>query len=140
MDGVSLLALPTELLMPATPRAAGGRSPPAAGKPGGTVKRAVRHQREPVGRRDDMRSQADPPTLPVRSDRVCAVLALLAERGHGRSADVSEALGVGRQSINALFQYLKRKALVGQDGRGAPYVLTPRGQEVLAEMRRRRAA
>ncbi len=54
MDGVSLLALPTELLMPATPRAAGGRSPPAAGKPGGTVKRAVRHQREPVGRRDDM--------------------------------------------------------------------------------------
>ena len=77
--------------------------------------------------------------MPVRSDRVCAVLALVAERRQVRIADVSDALGVGKQSINALFQYLKRKALVAQEAHGAPYVLTEHGREVLAEMQRRRA-
>jgi hypothetical protein len=80
--------------------------------------------------------------LPVRSDRVCAVLGVLAERGHAQIPEVRDVLGVAHQSINALFQYLKRKALVRQQGteRGAPYLLTAEGQEVLAEMRRRRSA
>jgi DNA-binding IclR family transcriptional regulator len=86
--------------------------------------------------------QAAPPALPVRSDRACAVLALLAERGHAQIPDVCAALGIARPSVNALLQYLKRKALVLRDAAtpGAPYVLTPHGREVLAEMQRRRAA
>jgi DNA-binding MarR family transcriptional regulator len=85
--------------------------------------------------------RAAPPTLPVRSDRVCAVLALLAGRGQAQITDVRDALGVAQPSINALFQYLKRKALVRKDGEElrSPYVLTERGREVLAEMQRRRA-
>jgi Mn-dependent DtxR family transcriptional regulator len=85
---------------------------------------------------------AGPPTLPVRSDRICAVLGLLAERGHAQITDVRDALGVAQPSINALFQYLKRKSLVRKDGEAlrSPYLLTERGREVLAEMQRRRAA
>jgi DNA-binding PadR family transcriptional regulator len=86
--------------------------------------------------------RAAPPTLPVRSDRVCAVLVLLADRGQAQITHVRDALGVAHPSINALFQYLKRKSLVRKSGEEirAPYVLTERGREVLAEMRRRRAA
>jgi DNA-binding MarR family transcriptional regulator len=86
--------------------------------------------------------RAAPVPLPVRSDRVCAVLGLLAERGHAQIPEVRDALGVAQLSINALFQYLKRKSLVRRDGdeRRSPYVLTGRGLEVLVEMRRRRAA
>jgi DNA-binding MarR family transcriptional regulator len=86
--------------------------------------------------------RADAPALPVRSDRVCAVLALLAERGHAQITDVRDTLGVQHSSINALFQYLKRKSLVRKDGQDlrSPYVLTAEGREVLAEMQRRRAA
>lgn len=86
--------------------------------------------------------QAAPPSLPVRSDRVFAVLTLLADRGHAQITDVRDALGVAQASINALFQYLKRKSLVRKDGEElrSPYALTGRGREVLAEMRRRRAA
>jgi DNA-binding MarR family transcriptional regulator len=85
--------------------------------------------------------RAAPPSLPVRSDRVCAVLGLLAERGHAQITDARDALGVAQPSINALFQYLKRKSLVRKDGEDlrSPYVLTGRGREVLAEMQRRRA-
>lgn len=86
--------------------------------------------------------RADPPTLPVRSDRVRAVLALLADRRRGRTAEIADALGAPYQSINALFQYLKRKALVRKDGNASrsPYVLTAHGEETLAELQRRRAA
>jgi DNA-binding PadR family transcriptional regulator len=86
--------------------------------------------------------RAAPPTLPVRSDRVCAVLDLLAERGWAQITDARDALGVAQPSINALFQYLKRKSLVRRDGGHprSPYVLTGHGREVLAEMQRRRAA
>jgi DNA-binding IclR family transcriptional regulator len=86
--------------------------------------------------------RAAPPTLPVRSDRVCAVLGLLAERGQAQISDAGDVLGVAQPSINALFQYLKRKTLVRKDGEElrSPYVLTERGREVLAEMQRRRAA
>ena len=101
-----------------------------------TAAGAAHPQCRPAGGR------ADPPSLPVRSDRVCAVLSLLAECGHLHITEVRDALCVAHQSINALFQYLKRKALVRQDGteRGAPYTLTAQGYEVLAEMQRRRAA
>jgi predicted transcriptional regulator len=86
-------------------------------------------------------TRAAPPALPVRSDRVCAVLTLLADRGHAQITDARDSLGVAQPSINALFQYLKRKALVRKDGTElrSPYVLTGRGREVLAEMQRRRA-
>lgn len=86
--------------------------------------------------------RAAPPTLPVRSDRVCAVLTLLADRGQVQITEVRDALGIAHPSINALFQYLKRKSLVRKEGNDlqSPYVLTDRGREVLAEMRRRRAA
>jgi DNA-binding MarR family transcriptional regulator len=85
---------------------------------------------------------AAPPSLPVRSDRVCAVLALLAKREQAQITEVRDALDIEHRSINALFQYLKRKALVRKDGQElrSPYVLTPQGREILAEMQRRRAA
>jgi Mn-dependent DtxR family transcriptional regulator len=69
------------------------------------------------------------------------VLGLLADRGRGQITEIGDALGVAQPSINALFQYLKRKALVRKDGEQirSPYVLTERGREVLAEMQRRRA-
>jgi DNA-binding MarR family transcriptional regulator len=86
--------------------------------------------------------RAAPPALPVRSDRVHAVLGLLAERGRAQITDARDALGVAQPSINALFQYLKRKSLLRKDGEEmrSHYVLTERGREVLAEMQRRRAA
>jgi DNA-binding MarR family transcriptional regulator len=87
-------------------------------------------------------ARADPPPLPVRSDRVLAVLSLLAERGFAQIIDVRDALRVPHQSINALFQYLKRKGLVRKEGEGrrAPYALTGEGQEALTELHHRRAA
>jgi len=85
---------------------------------------------------------ADPPSLLVRSDRVLAVLSLLAERGRAQITEVRDALGVPHRSINALFQYLKRKSLVRKDGKDlrAPYRLTDEGSEALTELRHRRAA
>jgi DNA-binding IclR family transcriptional regulator len=109
----------------------------AAGKGYLLAKEGLAH---PQYRRSARR--ADAPALPVRSDRVCAVLALLAERGHAQITEVRDALGVAHASINALFQYLKGKSLVRKNGREmrSPYVLTAHGHEVLAEMQRRRAA
>jgi DNA-binding IclR family transcriptional regulator len=84
---------------------------------------------------------AVPPSLPVRSERVFDVLSLLAERGQAQITQVRDVLGVPHPTINALFQYLKRKALLRKDGTVArsPYVLTAHGGEILAEMKRRRA-
>jgi hypothetical protein len=125
--------------MPGEPAAAHARPSRAArkheGAPGGGAG-AERRGRRIGASRSPSRVAAG---MSVRSDRVCAVLALAAERRQVRIADVSDALGVARQSINALFQYLKRKALVAQEAHGAPYVLTAHGREVLAEMQRRRA-
>jgi predicted transcriptional regulator len=86
--------------------------------------------------------RADPPPLPVRSDRVLAVLSLLAERGHARITEVRDALRVPHPSINALFQYLKRKSLVRKEAKDllSPYTLTDEGLEALTELKRRRAA
>jgi DNA-binding IclR family transcriptional regulator len=86
--------------------------------------------------------RADPPSLVVRSDRVLAVLSLLAELGRAQITEVRDALGVPHRSINALFQYLKRKSLVRKDGKDlrAPYRLTEEGSDALAELHHRRAA
>jgi DNA-binding IclR family transcriptional regulator len=85
--------------------------------------------------------RADPPPLPVRSDRVFAVLSLLSVQGRAQITEVRDALRVPHQSINALFQYLKRKCLVRKDGEGrrAPYALTDEGRETLTELHHRRA-
>ena len=86
--------------------------------------------------------RADPPPLAVRSDRVLMVLSLLAERGRAQITEVRDALGIPHRSINALFQYLKRKSLVRKDGEElrSPYTLTDEGREALTELNHRRAA
>jgi DNA-binding IclR family transcriptional regulator len=86
--------------------------------------------------------RADPPPLAVRSDRVLTVLSLLAERGRAQITEVRDALGIPHRSINALFQYLKRKSLVRKNGKElrSPYVLTDEGREALTELHHRRAA
>jgi DNA-binding MarR family transcriptional regulator len=87
-------------------------------------------------------NRADPPPLPVRSDRVLRVLSLLDDRGYAQITDVRDALDVPHASINALFQYLKRKCLVRKTGPNlrSPYKLTDQGREVLTELYDRRAA
>jgi DNA-binding IclR family transcriptional regulator len=84
---------------------------------------------------------AAPPRLPVESDRVLTVLAHISMAGPLRIRDISGMLGLPLTSINALFQYLKRKSLVQKHGRSlqAPYRLTDLGNQALAEMIRRRA-
>lgn len=87
-------------------------------------------------------SCAAPPRLPVESDRVLAVLSHISDAGKLRIRDISGLLGIPLQSINALFQYLKRKSLVRKVGQKlqAPYELTEEGRQALAGMIRLRAA
>lgn len=82
--------------------------------------------------------RAKPVPLKVRSDRVRSVLSYLAEGERARIKDVRDALGIPHASINALMQYLKRKALVRKSGRelSAPYELTEEGHDALREMLR----
>jgi DNA-binding IclR family transcriptional regulator len=82
------------------------------------------------------------PGLPVRSDRVQSVMSVVAEAGAIHVRDISDTLGLPRQSVNALMQYLKRKALVEQTGEkaGSPYALTETGRTTLSRMTERRAA
>ncbi len=84
--------------------------------------------------------RAEPPALPVRSNRVLDVLSLFAERGCVQITEIRDTLGITHRSINALVQYLKRKSLIHKDGSGprSPYLLTDIGREVLVEMYRRR--
>ena len=84
---------------------------------------------------------AAPPRLPVESERVLTVLSHISTAGQLRIRDISGMLGIPLTSINALFQYLKRKSLVQKQGRNlqAPYMLTDLGNQALAEMIRRRA-
>jgi predicted transcriptional regulator len=84
---------------------------------------------------------AAPPRLPVESERVLTVLLHISTAGQLRIRDLSGMLGIPLTSINALFQYLKRKSLVQKQGRSlqAPYMLTDLGNRALAEMIRRRA-
>lgn len=84
---------------------------------------------------------APAPRLPVRSDRVHAVLQAVAEAGALRIRDLKDLMKLPQSHINALMQYLKRKGLVTKTGEyGAAYCLTERGRATLAEMILRRAA
>ena len=85
---------------------------------------------------------AHPPRLPVESDRVHAVLSAMRDARSLRIRDLKVALEIPHPSINALMQYLKRKALVQKIGRelAAPYSLTNKGLDTLTEMERRLAA
>jgi DNA-binding IclR family transcriptional regulator len=87
------------------------------------------------------RHLAEAPRLPVESDRVRAVLSTIHDAGPLRIVDVTELLRMPRQSLNALFQYLKRKQLVTKVGDDfyAPYSLTDHGRAMLKEMTRRAA-
>ena len=82
------------------------------------------------------------PRLPVESDRVHAVLSAIRDARSLRIRDLKNALKIPHPSINALMQYLKRKALVQKTSQeqAAPYSLTAKGLDALAEMSRRHAA
>jgi DNA-binding MarR family transcriptional regulator len=86
--------------------------------------------------------RAQAPRLPVESERVRRVLSLIRNARSLRIKDVRDLLKIPQDSINALMQYLKRKALVRKTGDelNAPYVLTDKGLEALMEMTRRQAA
>ena len=92
--------------------------------------------------RDLFVRRAAEPRLPVESDRVRKVLSTISDSGALRIRDVTDALRIPRQSINALMQYLKRKHLVEKTTSEfeAPYSLTDEGRAALAEMTRRLAA
>jgi Mn-dependent DtxR family transcriptional regulator len=70
------------------------------------------------------------------------VLSAIRDAGALRIRDVMNILGIQRESINALMQYLKRKHLVEKTSQefNAPYSLTNEGHAALAEMTRRQAA
>jgi uncharacterized protein YjhX (UPF0386 family) len=84
---------------------------------------------------------AQEPRLPVESGRVHAVLSAILDARSLRIRDLKDALKIPHASINALMQYLKRKALVQKTSQelGAPYSLTDEGLEILTEMERRDA-
>jgi predicted transcriptional regulator len=85
-------------------------------------------------------ARAQAPRLPVESERVRKVLSTIFDSGELRIKDVTNALSVPHQSMNALMQYLKRKRLVKKSGRDlhSPYALTAQGIAALAEMTRSR--
>jgi predicted transcriptional regulator len=92
-------------------------------------------------RRPDVRL-AHAPRLPVESGRVRAVLSAIRDARSLRIRDLKNALEIPQPSINALMQYLKRKALVQKtsEEQAAPYSLTEKGLDALTEMARRHAA
>jgi DNA-binding IclR family transcriptional regulator len=92
--------------------------------------------------RDQSARRAAVPRLPVQSDRVRNVLSTILNSGALRIRDLTDVLGVPRESINALMQYLKRKHLVKKTSSKfeAPYSLTDEGRAALEEMTRRLAA
>lgn len=83
-------------------------------------------------------ARAPAPRLPVESERVRKVLSAILDSGELRIKDVTNALSVPHQSMNALMQYLKRKRLVKKNGRDlhSPYALTAQGIAALVEMTR----
>ena len=111
----------------------------------GTHRTQVLYRLTPAGRGHFQRRRlsrvAAPAPLPVKSQRVQAVLTFMAEHGEVRTRDVGLALGIARQSMNALMQYLKRKGLARKAGRdlNAPHALTDAGKETLSAMTRRAA-
>jgi len=85
-------------------------------------------------------ARAQAPRPPVESDRVRKVLSAILDCGELRIRDVTNALSVPHQSIDALMQYLKRKRLVKKSGPDLPstYALTAQGLAALAERTRSR--
>jgi len=79
---------------------------------------------------------AEPPHLPVYSDRVRGLLSVIESASALRVRDVKNALGWSFQATNSLVQYLKRKGLIqkSEEAFDAPYILTPMGSLTLAEM------
>jgi hypothetical protein len=71
--------------------------------------------KHPQRQRNGRRAQA--PRLPVESDRVHAVLAAILDARSLRIRDLKNSLKKPHASINALMQYLKRKALVQKTSR-----------------------
>lgn len=86
--------------------------------------------------------RAKPPRLPFQSDRVLAVLSAILDAGALRIRDIRDRLHIPHNSMNALIQYLKRREMVQKTDQdfNAPYSLTEKGHEALAEMTRRLAA
>jgi DNA-binding IclR family transcriptional regulator len=84
--------------------------------------------------------RAEPWTLPVKSDRVQAVLERLAE-APARTVAIGHELGIERHTMNALMQYLKRRGLARKAGDDlfAPHEITDAGRRVAAELSRRMA-
>ena len=82
---------------------------------------------------------AEPPHLPVYSDRVRGLLSVIESERALRVRDVKNALGWSFQATNSLMQYLKRKGLIqkADEAFDAPYILTPLGSLTLAEMTHR---
>jgi len=95
-----------------------------------TPRGAAHAQRDPSAKR------AEPPTLPVKSDRVRSVLSSLVERGPTRTTKVGRDLDIALSSMNALMQYLKRRRLVKKAGEAFddPHEITPKGFYVREEM------
>jgi DNA-binding IclR family transcriptional regulator len=103
----------------------------------GLTTRGLSHpQRSERGRRANL------PPLPLRSDRVVAVLSAILDAGALRIKDIGDRLGIPQDSTRALIQYLKRKKMVQKTDQTpyAPYSLTEKGIETLSEMTRRLAA
>ena len=92
--------------------------------------------------RSERARRAKPPQLPLRSDRVVAVLSVILDAGALRIRDIRDSLRIPQDSIRALIQYLKRKKMVQKTDQTfyAPYSLTEKGIETLSEMTRRLAA
>jgi len=89
--------------------------------------------------RDRSSRRAEPPTLPVKSDRVRLVLNYLVATGPARTATIGQDLDIARSSMNALMQYLKRRGLVKKAGKAffAPHEVTAEGHYVRDEMNHR---
>jgi DNA-binding IclR family transcriptional regulator len=92
--------------------------------------------------RSERARRANPPPLPLRSDRVVAVLSAILDAGALRIRDIGDSLRIPQDSTRALIQYLKRKKMVQKTDQTfyAPYSLTEKGIETLSEMTRRLAA
>jgi DNA-binding IclR family transcriptional regulator len=100
--------------------------------------RATANGIEHLQNRSDI-DMAEPPHLPVYSDRVRGLLSAIGSAGALRVRDVKNALGWSFQATNSLMQYLKRKGLIqkAEDAFDAPYILTPLGGLTLGEMTHR---
>lgn len=107
------------------------------GSPSYRISRAGLEHPQRVADRDRARA----PRLPVESDRVRVVLSTIRDCGSLRIRDATVRLEIPHQSLNALFQYLKRKRLIAKigDDLHAPYSLTDDGRVALTEMGRRAA-